>query len=93
MLSNWRRLAHAEMGEIVAADPTTNDADDPAQIGSLLGQVAKPVASFAGDGAYDKEASIVLWRTTSRRPVTSYLNQRVANKVALSRRKGFRIDP
>jgi hypothetical protein len=41
--------------EIVAADLTTNDVDDASQVGSLLGQVAGPVASFTGDGAYDQD--------------------------------------
>jgi hypothetical protein len=45
----------AETGEIVAADLTTNDVDDASQVGSLLGQVAAPVASFTGDGAYDQD--------------------------------------
>jgi hypothetical protein len=42
------------VGEIVAAELTTNDVDDASQVGSLLGQVAGPVASFTGDGAYDQ---------------------------------------
>ena len=54
-----RRKLHigmdAETGEIVAADLTTNDVDDPSQVGSLLGQVAGPVASLTGDGAYDQD--------------------------------------
>jgi hypothetical protein len=45
----------AETGEIVAADRTTNDIDDASQVSSLLGQVAGPVASFTGDGAYDQD--------------------------------------
>jgi Transposase DDE domain len=54
----WRKLPiglNAETGEIVAADLTTNDVDDASQVGSLLGQVAGPVASFTGDGAYDQD--------------------------------------
>jgi hypothetical protein len=54
----WRKLhigLNAETGEIVAADLTTNDVDDASQVGSLLGQVAGPVASFTGDGAYDQD--------------------------------------
>jgi len=33
---------------------TTNDVDDGSQVGPLLDQVAGPVASFTGDGAYDQ---------------------------------------
>jgi Transposase DDE domain len=54
----WRKLhigLNAETGEIVAAELTTNDVDDASQVGSLLGQVAGPVASFTGDGAYDQD--------------------------------------
>ena len=46
----------AETGEIVAAELTTNDVDDASQVGPLLGQVAGPVASFTGDGAYDQDS-------------------------------------
>jgi len=55
---SWRKLhigVDAETGEIVAANLTTNDVDDASQVGSLLGQVAGPVASFTGDGAYDQD--------------------------------------
>jgi len=55
---SWRKLhigMDAETGEIVAANLTTNDVDDASQVGSLLGQVAGPVASFTGDGAYDQD--------------------------------------
>jgi hypothetical protein len=54
----WRKLhirLNAETGEIVAADLTTNDMDDASRVGSLLGRVAGPVASFTGDGAYDQD--------------------------------------
>jgi Transposase DDE domain len=54
----WRKLhigMDAETGEIVAADLTTKDVDDAAQVGSLLAQVAGPVASLTGDGAYDQD--------------------------------------
>jgi hypothetical protein len=54
----WRKLhigMDAETGEIVAADLTTNDVDDASQVGSLLGQVARYVASFTGDGAYGQD--------------------------------------
>jgi len=45
---------NADSGQIVAAALTTNDVDDGSQVGPLLDQVAGPVASFTGDGAYDQ---------------------------------------
>jgi hypothetical protein len=46
---------NAETGEIVVVELTTNDEDDASQVSPLLGQVAGPVASFTGDGAYDQD--------------------------------------
>ena len=54
----WRKLhigMDAETGEIVAAELTTNNVDHVFQVGPLLGQVAGPLASFTGDGAYDQD--------------------------------------
>src|SRR4051812_39809587 len=54
----WRKLhigVDADTGRIVAAELTTHDADDGAQVGSLLDQVAALLASFTGDGAYDQD--------------------------------------
>ena len=45
----------ADTGEIVAAELTTNDVDDGSQVGPLLDQVTRPVASFTGDGAFDRD--------------------------------------
>src|SRR3954451_4546846 len=45
----------ADTGQIVASTLTTNDVDDGSQAGPLLDQVAGPVASFTGDGAYDQD--------------------------------------
>jgi hypothetical protein len=45
----------ADTGEIVAAELTTNDVDDGSQVGALLDQVTGPLASFTGDGAYDRD--------------------------------------
>ena len=56
---SWRKLhigVDANTGEIVAAALTTNDVDDASQIGPLLDQVEGPVASFTGDGAYDRDS-------------------------------------
>jgi hypothetical protein len=54
----WRKLhlaTDADTGRIVAALLTDHDADDGAQVGPLLKQVDGPVASFTGDGAYDRD--------------------------------------
>src|SRR3954465_4949901 len=55
---SWRKLhlgVDADTGQIVASVLTSHDADDGAQAGPLLDQVAGPVASFTGDGAYDQD--------------------------------------
>jgi hypothetical protein len=55
---SWRKLhlgVDAGTGQIVAAMLTDKDADDGAQVGPLLDQVAAPVVSFTADGAYDQE--------------------------------------
>jgi hypothetical protein len=55
---SWRKLhigVDADTGQIVAAALTTNDVDDGSQVGPLLDQMAGPLASFTGDGAYDQE--------------------------------------
>jgi hypothetical protein len=55
---SWRKLhigVDADTGRIVASELTTNDADDGSQVGPLLDQIADPVASFTGDGAYDQD--------------------------------------
>jgi hypothetical protein len=55
---SWRKLhigVDADTGRIVASELTTNDVDDGSQVGPLLDQIAGPVASFTGDGAYDQE--------------------------------------
>jgi len=55
---SWRKLhlgVDAATGQIVAAALTNKEVDDAAQVGPLLDQVAGPVASFTGDGAYDQD--------------------------------------
>jgi hypothetical protein len=55
----WRKLhigLNAEMGEIIAADLTTNDMDDASQVGSLLGQVAGPIAALWPEAWPDDQA-------------------------------------
>jgi hypothetical protein len=58
MRRSWRKLhvgMDAGTGQIVASALTGREADDGAQVGPLLDQVAGPVASFTGDGAYDQK--------------------------------------
>jgi len=55
---SWKKLhlgVDAETGQILASELTGHAADDGAQVGPLLDQVAGPVASLTGDGAYDRE--------------------------------------
>ena len=54
----WKRLhlaTDADTGRIVASVLTDRDADDGSQVGPLLDRVDGPVASFTGDGAYDRD--------------------------------------
>jgi hypothetical protein len=54
----WRKLhlaTDADTGRIVASVLTDKDADDGSRVGPLLDQVEGPVASFTGDGAYDRD--------------------------------------
>jgi hypothetical protein len=44
----------ADTGQIAAAELTGKEVDDSSQVGPLLDQVTSPVASFTGDGAYDR---------------------------------------
>jgi hypothetical protein len=59
----------ASTGQIVAAMLTTKDVDDGAEVGPLLDQVAGPVASFTGDGAYDQQG--VFTAVAERHPTAS----------------------
>jgi len=55
---SWRTLhlgVDARSGRIVASMLTLKDVDDASQVDPLLDQVAGPVASFTGDGAYDQD--------------------------------------
>jgi hypothetical protein len=54
---SWRQLhigVDAETGQILASELTTHDVDDGSQVGPLLEQIPGPLASFTGDGAYDR---------------------------------------
>jgi hypothetical protein len=55
---SWRKLhlsVDAGTGRIEAVELTGHETDDGSRVGPLLDQVANPVASFTGDGAYDRE--------------------------------------
>ena len=45
----------AATGQIEAVELTGSETDDGSQVGPLLDQVEGVVASFTGDGAYDRE--------------------------------------
>jgi DDE family transposase len=54
----WRVLhlaTDADTGRIVASVLTDKDADDGSQVGPLLDRIDETVASFTGDGAYDRD--------------------------------------
>jgi hypothetical protein len=54
----WRKLhlgVDAGTGRIEAVELTGHETDDGSRVGPLLDQVTGPVASFTGDGAYDRE--------------------------------------
>jgi hypothetical protein len=54
----WRKLhlaTDADTGDIAASLLTDKDADDGSQVGPLLDRVDGPVASFTGDGAFDRD--------------------------------------
>ena len=56
---SWKTLhlgMDADTGRIVGSELTPHDGDDGSQVGPLLDQVAGPVASFTGDGAYDQNS-------------------------------------
>ena len=55
---SWRKLhlgVDAATGQIEAVELTGSETDDGSQVGPLLDQVEGVVASFTGDGAYDRE--------------------------------------
>ena len=68
----WRKLhlaTDADTGRIVAAVLTGHDADDGAQLGSLLEQADGPVASATGGGGYDQDN--VYAEVTARHPAAA----------------------
>src|SRR3954462_458070 len=56
----------ADTGQIVASVLTSRDADDGSQVGPLLDRVEGSVASFTGDGAFDRDD--VYAEVTTRHP-------------------------
>src|ERR687885_65250 len=53
----WRKLhpgVDADTGRIEAVELTGYETDDGSRVGPLLDQVTDPLASFTGDGAYDR---------------------------------------
>jgi hypothetical protein len=55
---SWRKLhigVDADTGQIIAADRTSKDVDDGAQVAPSLEPIAGPVTSFTGHGAYDPD--------------------------------------
>jgi hypothetical protein len=65
----WKMLhlaTDADTGQIVASVLTDKDIDDGSQVGPLLDRVDGSMASFIGDGAYDREDVSI--EVTSRHP-------------------------
>jgi hypothetical protein len=55
---SWRKLhlaTDADTGRIVASELTDKDTDDGSQVDPLLDQAEGLVASFTGDGAFDRD--------------------------------------
>ena len=80
---SWRKLYIAvdtDTGQSAAAVLTTNDADDASQVGTLLDQVDRPVASFAADGAYDQDG--VYGQVAARHPEASVIVPPRSSEVA-----------
>ena len=78
----WRVLhlaTDADTGRIVASVLTDKDADDGSQVGPLLDQVDGPVASFTGDGAYDRDD--VYAEVAARHPAAAVVVPPRANAV------------
>ena len=78
----WRVLhlaTDADTGRIVASVLTDKDADDGSQVGPLLDQIDGPVASFTGDGAYDRDD--VYAEVAARHPAAAVVVPPRANAV------------
>jgi hypothetical protein len=78
----WRVLhlaTDADTGRIVASVLTDKDADDGSQVGPLLDRIDGAVASFTGDGAYDRED--VYAEVAARHPAAAVVVPPRANAV------------
>src|SRR3954453_17898543 len=76
----WRVLhlaTDADTGRIVASVLTDKDADDGSQVGPLLERIEGTVASFTGDGAYDRDD--VYAEVTARHPAAAVVVPPLAN--------------
>jgi hypothetical protein len=69
----------ADTGRIVASVLTDRDADDGSRVGPLLDRIDGPVASFTGDGAYDRDD--VYAEVTARHPEAAVVVPPRANAV------------
>jgi hypothetical protein len=72
----------ADTGEIVATRLTPHDVDDGSQVGPLLDQVEGPMASFTGDGAFDRDD--VYDEIAARHPDAAIIVPSRANAVTSS---------
>ena len=78
----WRVLhlaTDADTGRIVASVLTDKDADDGSQVGSLLDRIDGAVASFTGDGTYDRDD--VYAEFAARHPAAAVVVSPRANAV------------
>src|SRR5215211_5510081 len=78
----WRVLhlaTDADTGRIVASVLTDKDADDGSQVGPLLERIEGAVASFTGDGAYDRDD--VYTEVAARHPAAAVIVPPRANAV------------
>ena len=69
----------ADTGHIVASVLTNKDADDGSQVGPLLERIEGTVASFTGDGAYDRDD--VYAEVAARHPAAAVVVPPRANAV------------
>ena len=78
----WRVLhlaTDADTGRIFASVLTDKDADDGSQVGPLLDRIEGAVASFTGDGAYDRDD--VYAEVAARHPAAAVVVPPRANAV------------
>ena len=78
----WRVLhlaTDADTGRIVASVLTDKDADDGSQVGPLLDRIDGAMASFTGDGAYDRDD--VYAEVAARHPAAAVVVPPRANAV------------